>query len=159
MAENIKKFFKKKKADLKFKKAGPGQRLCDDTPRPSTAAQNSQPSLERAEMSEEAKQAAAAAMARLQSSTVVPSGLWVCPCAFYFILNFYIRLTNYRFSGPSFSHKQVKAEVKRELSSNRVAKGFDEQPGTPPRTTKEYEPSQYAADGVYFRCPLLSKYA
>lgn len=64
MAENLKKFFKKKKLEIKFKKAGPGQRLNEEAPKP--VVQQSEPSHSRVEPSAEAKQAAAAALARLQ---------------------------------------------------------------------------------------------
>lgn len=67
MAENLKKFFKKKKLELTFKKAGPGQRLDADTTRPSRPVE--QPTVSRTDLSTEAKQAAAAALARLQNTT------------------------------------------------------------------------------------------
>lgn len=67
MAENLKKFFKKKKLEIKFKKAGPGQRLNEEAPKP--VAQSSEPSYSRVEPSAEAKQAAAAALARLQGTS------------------------------------------------------------------------------------------
>lgn len=66
MAEQLKKLFKKKKLDLQFKKAGPGHRLNEDTPKPSRPVNEPVPS--RSELSDEAKQAAAAALARLQNS-------------------------------------------------------------------------------------------
>jgi len=73
MAESLKKLFKKKKTEFKFKKAGPGQRLCDDTPKSVPARRDFQPVPERTEMSEEAKQAAAAALARLQNNNCTTS--------------------------------------------------------------------------------------
>lgn len=71
MAENIKKFFKKTKVDLKFKKAGPGQRLNEETKKPSPRAE--EPTFSRVEPTAEAKQAAAAALARIQN-TPGPAG-------------------------------------------------------------------------------------
>ena len=67
MAENIKKFFKKTKIDLKFKKAGPGQRLNEDTKKP--VPRNDEPTFSRVEPTAEAKQAAAAALARIQNTS------------------------------------------------------------------------------------------
>lgn len=72
MAENLKRFFKKKKIDLTFKKAGPGVRLSEETKKP-VPAQN-QSLVTRTEQSAEARQAAAAALARLQINTT-SSGL------------------------------------------------------------------------------------
>jgi len=51
----------------------------------------------------------------------------------------------------------MRNEVKRESSTDRNSDGFGQQPGSQFGQIKEYEASQYAADGVYFRCPLLSK--
>lgn len=72
MADNIRKFFKKTKIDLKFKKAGPGQRLNEDTKKPTP--RDEKPSVSRVEPTAEAKQAAAAALARVQN-TSGPAGL------------------------------------------------------------------------------------
>ncbi len=66
MADSIKDFFKKKKLDIKFKRAGPGHRLDETTPK--TEEESEKPSTSRVEPSTEAKQAAAAALARFQSS-------------------------------------------------------------------------------------------
>lgn len=65
---DLKKFFKKKQVDLKFKKAGPGQRLNEETKKPAPTSKEREPSVSRVEPSPEAKQAAAAALARLQGT-------------------------------------------------------------------------------------------
>lgn len=71
MADKIKKFFKKKKADAIFKKAGPGYRLDDSTSSSATSTKSSksdyQPVPNRSGPTQESKQAAAAALARLQT--------------------------------------------------------------------------------------------
>ncbi|KAL5015433.1 hypothetical protein ScPMuIL_009703 [Solemya velum] len=74
MASKIKKFFQKKKLDVKFKKAGEGHKL--DSPGASTSTQavpqgaagNDKSQFRTAEQTEEKRKAAAAAMARLSSS-------------------------------------------------------------------------------------------
>ena len=62
-------------------------------------------------------------------------------------------------SGSSASYQLMKDEVKRELSSDRKISGFNQQSGSQAGPNKDFEASQYAADGVYFRCPLLSGYS
>lgn len=69
MADKIKKFFEKKKVEAKFKMAGPGHKLNDSSkkagPSGSDKSVGSSYSAQRVTPSEEAKQAAAAALARL----------------------------------------------------------------------------------------------
>lgn len=66
MADKIKKFFQKKKADAKFKLAGPGHRLTDEnTSRNRTDSHSSYTAVPRSAPSTESRQAAAAALARL----------------------------------------------------------------------------------------------
>lgn len=66
MAEKIKKFFSKKKADAKFKIAGPGRRLNESSV---TVVGPSRPTYQaqRGEPSQATRQAAEAALARLNS--------------------------------------------------------------------------------------------
>lgn len=70
MADKIKKFFAKKKTDAKFKLAGPGHKLTDNTAS-SSSIRTPQTTTKRVEPSQEArhatKQAAEAALARLQN--------------------------------------------------------------------------------------------
>jgi len=66
MADKIKKFFKKKKVDAKFKLAGPGRKLTEETvPQKITSSGSSHTAVPRSEPSTESRQAAAAALARL----------------------------------------------------------------------------------------------
>lgn len=69
MADKIKKFFEKKKVEAKFKMAGPGHKLTESSKKPVQGASGRPaPSTsinQRASPSAEAKQAAAAALARL----------------------------------------------------------------------------------------------
>jgi len=65
MAEKIKNFFKKKKAEAKFRKAGPGYKLTDSTSCQPVPSLERVPAAPRAPLSEEARQAAAAALSRM----------------------------------------------------------------------------------------------
>jgi hypothetical protein len=76
MADKIKKFFLKKKADAKFKLAGPGHRLTEvdvtqkimtevNVTQKITSSGSSYTGVPRSEPSAESRQAAAAALARL----------------------------------------------------------------------------------------------
>lgn len=67
MAEKIKKFFQKKKADAKFKIAGPGHKLTDSSSSSLNSNQGriSNVSQKRIEPSDATRQAAEAALARL----------------------------------------------------------------------------------------------
>jgi len=66
MADKIKKFFKKKKVEAKFKLAGPGHRLTEETvSQKSTSSHSSSAAAPRSEPSTESRQAGAAALARL----------------------------------------------------------------------------------------------
>lgn len=64
MADKIKKFFQKKKADAKFKLAGPGHKLTEEKKK-ITSSGGSSAAVPRSEPSTESRQAAAAAIARL----------------------------------------------------------------------------------------------
>jgi UBX domain-containing protein 6 len=67
MSEKLKKFFQKKKADVKFKRAGPGHRLNEDTTPKNVAKAGESSRTSRIEPTDEAKQAAAAALARFEN--------------------------------------------------------------------------------------------
>ncbi|XP_065200657.1 UBX domain-containing protein 6 [Planococcus citri] len=132
MAENIKKFFKKTKVDLKFKKAGPGQRLNEETKKPSPRAE--EPSFSRVEPTAEAKQAAAAALARIQN-TSGPAGF-----------------------NKSSLYSKAKSEVAKEIrSSEATASNSGDKTSNVPTKSEEEDLSHFAASGVYFRCPLISE--
>lgn len=66
MADKIKKFFARKKADAKFKLAGPGRKLTDE---PSSSSKSSNTNaykpIPRKDLSEESRLAAQAALMRL----------------------------------------------------------------------------------------------
>lgn len=71
MIEKIRKFFKNKKTDAAFKRAGPGYRLdgtsssVESTKGSSSFDASYQPALNRSGLTQESQQAAAAALARL----------------------------------------------------------------------------------------------
>lgn len=66
MADKIKKYFQKKKADAKFKLAGPGRKLADEnTSQYRINSGSSYTAVSRTAPSTESRQAAAAALARL----------------------------------------------------------------------------------------------
>lgn len=67
MADKIKNFFRKKKVEATFKRAGPGHKLTEDTSSRSLPESNVAHAVPRSAMSDEARQAAAAAMARLNT--------------------------------------------------------------------------------------------
>lgn len=67
MSDKLKKFFQKKKADVKFKRAGPGHRLNEDSTPKNVAKTGEMSRTSRVEPTDEAKQAAAAALARFES--------------------------------------------------------------------------------------------
>lgn len=75
MADKIKKFFQKKKADAKFKLAGPGHKLTESTisNQSSSSLKKEAPVVKRSGLSEESKVAAEAALARLQQRRDNPS--------------------------------------------------------------------------------------
>ncbi|RZF40628.1 hypothetical protein LSTR_LSTR007511 [Laodelphax striatellus] len=140
MADKIRKFFEKKKVEAKFKMAGPGHKLTDSKPAPKetskSAAQTS-----RAALSDEAKQAAAAALARLGGAP---------PKADAVNLN--------------RSLAAIQAQVKKELEAQKLAsersESMERKPAdvSLPETRREDEdeiPQVLAVQGVYFKCPLI----
>lgn len=74
MADKIMKFFQKKKADAKFKLAGPGHKLTDSTSQSSSESSRKEvPVVKRSGLSQESKVAAEAALARLQQKRDNPA--------------------------------------------------------------------------------------
>ncbi|EFA06437.1 UBX domain-containing protein 6 [Tribolium castaneum] len=130
MADKIKKFFAKKKADAKFKLAGPGHRLNESSTaivgpskqKPAYVPQRSQPS-------DATRQAADAALARLQNQSRNP--------------NFNTSLA------------AIQAQVRRELEAEKKSTE-PVAPSAPVQTNLETSP-HLAVKGVYFRCPLISE--
>lgn len=91
MADKIKKFFQKKKADAKFKLAGPGHRLSKSSISNQSAVKKETPVVKRSGLSEESKIAAEAALARLQQKRDNPAfntslaAIKVCKANFFYI--------------------------------------------------------------------------
>lgn len=75
MTDKIKKFFQKKKADAKFKLAGPGHKLSESTisSQSSGSVKKDVPIMKRSGLSQESKVAADAALARLQQKRENPA--------------------------------------------------------------------------------------
>lgn len=126
MADKIKKFFAKKKADAKFKLAGPGHKLNASTS--STNSQIKTPYVpKRTEPSAEARTAAEAALTRLEGK---------------------------RKDTPfNTSLAAIQAQVKRELEAEQSSKKQDLQEEK--SVDLEASP-HLAVNGVYFRCPMVS---
>uniref|UniRef100_A0A1E1W611 UBX domain-containing protein n=1 Tax=Pectinophora gossypiella TaxID=13191 RepID=A0A1E1W611_PECGO len=134
MADKIKKFFQKKKVDAKFKMAGPGHKLSESaiSSQSSVTSKREQPmGSKRSGPTEESKVAAEAALARLHQKR----------------------------ENPKFntSLAAIQAQVKKELENER-AQASTSAPNT---DTKEREqemdlPRNFAAAGVYFKCPIIS---
>ncbi|XP_022115541.2 UBX domain-containing protein 6 [Pieris rapae] len=131
MADKIKKFFQKKKADAKFKLAGPGHRLSESSISNQSVVKKEAFVVKRSGLSEESKIAADAALARLQQKR----------------------------DNPAFntSLAAIKAQVKRELE-NEESHSKSVQPAVP-KERQEIEtelPGNFAASGVFFKCPIIS---
>ncbi|CAH2986918.1 unnamed protein product [Chilo suppressalis] len=135
MKEKFKNFFQKKKADAKFKLAGPGHKLSEsNVSNSSNSSRKDVPVVPRAGLSEESKIAAEAALARLQKKR----------------------------DNPSFntSLAAIQAQVKKEMESERAAASTAAT--SSPNTEQEKHdteadlPKNYAASGVFFKCPLIS---
>ncbi|XP_045506943.1 UBX domain-containing protein 6 [Colias croceus] len=131
MAEKIKKFFQKKKADAKFKLAGPGHRLSESSIS-NQSVRREEPVVKRSGLSEESKVAAEAALARLSQKR----------------------------DNPAFntSLAAIRAQVKRELESEAANSKVEGEP-LPVEKKVEMEkevPVNFAASGVYFKCPIIS---
>ncbi|XP_014359020.2 UBX domain-containing protein 6 [Papilio machaon] len=133
MADKIKKFFQKKKADAKFKLAGPGHKLTESTSQSSESSKKEVPVVRRSGLSQESKVAAEAALARLQQKR----------------------------DNPAFntSLAAIKAQVRKELENEKTSE--TESTHTIPERKKSVEqevdvPKNYAASGVFFKCPLIS---
>ncbi|XP_071445368.1 UBX domain-containing protein 6 [Hetaerina americana] len=123
----IKKFFQKKKTEAKFKLAGPGHRLNDETVRRPQPTSSSYVPASRVPPSAEAQQAAAAALARME-------------------------LKNAPTAAFNTSLNAIRAQVRRELEAEKqgAAKGVSS-----PVKKDTQDPSLLTVQGVYFRCPLV----
>ncbi|KAG7208751.1 hypothetical protein KM043_014947 [Ampulex compressa] len=136
MADKIKSFFKKKKADAKFMNAGKGYKLTDQTSSAVLNQHAERPQLiQRAEPTEEAKIAGQAALARLEAKAPT--------------------LTRF-----DTSYMAIQARVKRELEMERKAlqTAQEESNAESQKNTKcdiENEKTM-AVTEVFFRCPYMS---
>lgn len=135
MADKIKKFFQKRKVDAKFKLAGPGHKLTDEnTSRNRTDSRSSCIAVPRSAPSTESRQAAAAALARLDGQKQDHAGF-------------------------NTSLAAIQAQVRRELEAEKKAAALaekeaslvDAQPGQQDEPSSPY----LAVTGVFFRCPLI----
>lgn len=136
MSNKLKKFIAKQK--MKFGAAGPGRKLNSEVPQPSSSQKSHSSSScrdvyvppKRKELSAEAKAAAEAALARVQS-------------------------TDKKEFNTSLA--AIKAQVRRELESERMAKELAEQEGPSGNNIPDNIRKDLAVQGVFFRCPLISE--
>lgn len=136
MSNKLKKFIAKQK--LKFGAAGSGRKLNSEVPQPCSSSQKAHPFFsrdvyvppKRKELSAEAKAAAEAALARVQS-------------------------TDKKEFNTSLA--AIKAQVRRELEMERKAKESTLQEGSSGDNNADNERKDLAVQGVFFRCPLISE--
>ncbi|MBZ3873969.1 UBX domain-containing protein 6 [Sciurus carolinensis] len=127
----MKKFFQEIKADIKFKSAGPGQKLTDSAGEKAPREKPQQPALRQPRQgpTDEAQMAAAAALARLEQKQP-------------------------RARGPT-SQDSIRNQVRKELRAEATVSGGPESTGTKEVPEPKEEGSTHlAVPGVYFICPL-----
>ncbi|KAK9408990.1 UBX domain-containing protein 6 [Crotalus adamanteus] len=126
----MKKFFQEIKADLKFKTAGPGQKLAESAREKSTK-EKSKPDAPKCRQgpTNEAQMAAAAALARLEQKPK---------------------------PRPPSSQDAIRNQVKKELMAEAAAsdKGIPVDQKNSLLDVEEEDPSSLSVSGVYFTCPL-----
>lgn len=138
MADKIKKFFQKKKADAKFKLAGPGHRLTEETvSQKIRSSGSSHATVPRSEPSTESRQAAAAALARLGGQRQDHVGF-------------------------NTSLATIQAQVRRELEAEKKAAAAaalatreSSHPDVQSGQQEELSSPTLAVTGVFFRCPMI----
>jgi len=140
----IKKFFEKKKAEAKFKLAGPGQKLGDAQSAAASqeakaraaaaaAASRNAASTSRAGLSSQQAQAASAALNRLDQSS---SG------------DFEKKRSQAHIR--AMAHRELEKEKKREEEIAKLKETYGE------KAAVELEgPSMLGCDGVFYKCPLI----
>ncbi|XP_062550943.1 UBX domain-containing protein 6 [Armigeres subalbatus] len=135
MSNKLKKFIAKQK--LKFGAAGSGRKLNSEVPQPSSSQKTHSSSKKdvyvppkRKELSAEAKAAAEAALSRVQH-------------------------TDRKEFNTSLA--AIKAQVRRELESERQAKEQAVQEGSSGDNIPDNERKDLAVQGVFFQCPLISE--
>ncbi|XP_055975395.1 UBX domain-containing protein 6 isoform X1 [Sorex fumeus] len=127
----MKKFFQEIKADIKFKSAGPGQKLAESGADKSPKDKPSQPTLRQPRQgpTDEAQMAAAAALARLEQKQP-------------------------KVRGPT-SQDSIRNQVRKELLAEAAISANPESPGPHVASEPKEEGSDpLAVSGVYFTCPL-----
>nr|KAF6402828.1 UBX domain protein 6 [Rousettus aegyptiacus] len=127
----MKKFFQEIKSDIKFKSAGPGQKLTESAGEKAPKEKPNQPPLRQPRQgpTDEAQMAAAAALARLEQKQP-------------------------RARGPA-SQDAIRNQVRKELRAEATVSGSLEAPGTNMMPEPKEEGSTHlAVPGVYFICPL-----
>lgn len=131
MPKKLAQFFARKKEEAKFKLAGPGRKLNATDPQPTTSQKKSGKDVyvkpTRKELGQEARNAAAAAMARCTKKDTKEFNT---------------------------SLAAIQAQVRRELEAERRAK--EESAKAPQSEAIPDERRNLAVQGVYFRCPLVS---
>lgn len=134
-ASKIKKFFAKKKSDVKFKTAGPGVKLNSATSSSSSTSikkkSDAYVPIKRNDLTEEAKQARDAALRRV--------------------------LGNPRDDQPlNVSARAIREQARREIEEqNRGKAPVDSNSGM--NQIQQDEKKDYTVDGVFFTCPMISE--
>ncbi|XP_036898492.1 UBX domain-containing protein 6 isoform X4 [Sturnira hondurensis] len=128
----MKKFFQEIKADIKFKSAGPGQKLTESVREKAPKEKPNQPVLRQPRQgpTDEAQMAAAAALARLEQKQP-------------------------RARGPASSQDSTRNQARKELQVEATVSGSSKALGTNMvPEPKEEGLTPLAVPGVYFTCPL-----
>jgi UBX domain-containing protein 6 len=130
-ASKIKKFFSKKKSEAKFKTAGPGRKLNDNSAASSSGSQKKPKDvyvpIKRDDLTNEAKNARDAAMQRI--------------------------MDNNRNKPLNVSLMAIKEQARKELEEQRKTEAQSNQKQQLAMTT---EKKVYTTEGVFFACPLVS---
>ncbi|KAK4883731.1 hypothetical protein RN001_000002 [Aquatica leii] len=132
MAEKIKKFFERKKSDAKFKLAGRGHKLNESSSNVEGPSKRQHAKAHRSEPSDATRQAAEAALARLNSQK--------------------------KDTAFNTSLAAIQAQVRRELEAE---KKLEKQSSSLERKSEERDTDvevspNLAVQGVYYRCTLVS---
>ena len=128
-ASKIKKFFSKKKNEAKFKTAGPGRKLNDDSAASSSGSHSKKPKdvyvpIKRDGLTDEMKNARDAAMTRI--------------------------VENNKSTSLNVSLRAIKEQARKELEEQKKA------PESSGLKQLQIEDEKKTVDGVYFSCPLVS---
>ncbi|XP_064186452.1 UBX domain-containing protein 6-like [Anguilla rostrata] len=123
----MKKFFDDIKKDIKFKTAGPGKKLTEDTSSNRPVAQNSAPAKSRHAPTDGAQKAGAAALARIEQQPRP-------------------RLQT--------SQDAIRLQVKKELEAEASAMASHQKLATEGSKVPVKDPASFSVSGVYFTCPL-----